>query len=180
MPRKVKVQHRHKGVAGSKGLPSMAATLRKKRQPVLNDGPWTMEEKLRCLEIYAEVKDKNITAARLNRSESAVKKFLWRYQSTTLGARMKLEAGAEKLADNIVKNANVEESLEVMDRLGVLEKKRPDAAAASTSFSLIIGMPSTSAQGLGQGQGPGPVIDVVPVPPQPKLVEEASDGPGPR
>lgn len=148
---------------GAKGLPSVTALVRENRKATLNSGSWDMEEKIKCLEIYAETKDRAITATRLNRSEESVKKFLMRYWSTTIGARMKLEAGAEKLADNIVKNANVEESLEVLDRLKVLEK-RSDKDAPSTSFNLIIGMPSTNTRSL----------DTVPVPSQ-KQIEEVAE-----
>ena len=151
---------------GAKGLPSVTNLVKDLRKPTLKSGNWEMEEKIRCLELWAETKDRAIVATKMGRSEESVKKFLTRYFSTTLGARMKLEAGAEKLADNIVKNANVEESLEVMDRLGILEKKR-DESAPATSFNLIIGMPSTAAQPA--------AIDIVPVPTQAQL----EDGNGP-
>ncbi len=121
----------------------------------------SMDEKLKCLDLFAELKDIAMVATKMGRAEEGVRKFLSRYQSTTVGARMTLEAGAERLANRIVKHANVEESLEVMDRLGVLEAKRDKSGGPATSFNLIIGMPSTVAKAGS--------IDIIPVPEQGRI-----------
>lgn len=148
--------------SGAKELPHMAKVMASKRKPGLKATAFTMEEKLQCLELYAELGNADAVAVKLNRSPDAVRKYLWRYRSTTKAARLTLEGGAERLANRILKDANVEESLEIMDRLEVLEKKR-DKAAPTSSFSLIIGMP-----------GHANIDQAVPVPSQ-KQIEAAID-----
>lgn len=159
-------------------LPAASVLVRSARKDKIISTPMSMEEKIQCLDLFAQLKDAAAVAVKMNRSEDGVRKFLWRYQSTTTGARLTLEAGAERLANRIVKNANVEESMEVLDRLNVLNAKR-DKSAPASSFNLIIGMPSTSAAPAS--------IDVVPVPDQKRIdesivdaeVKVVADGPSP-
>lgn len=146
----------------TKGLPSPKELMDAKKAPKLNTKPMTMDEKIRAVDEYAKTRDVGMVAASLNRSEDSMRRFLQRYQSTSAGARLTLEAGAEKLAKRIIKDANVEESLEVMDRLDILSKKA-DKAPPVSSFSIIVGMPSTSA--------PRTALDVVPVPTQAQIEE---------
>lgn len=139
--RKVKRQWSRKP-QGTKGLPALSTVMRIKRAPGLKVTQMTMEEKVEALELYSSLGNIEAVASKMNRSPEILRKFLWRYKTTTKVARMTLEAGADTLARRIIKEANVEESLEVMDRLDILGKKR-DSAQVQTSFSLVIGMPNT-------------------------------------
>ncbi len=141
-------------------------------------GALTMDEKLGILEMYQSETDTNIIAQKFNRTPDAIRKFIWRYASTTKLARARLEGGSEKLANRIIEQANVDQSLEVMDRLDILAKKREKAAPAS-SFHLIIGVPPSS--------GKPSVTGTVPIPDQRMIddaieaeakVVEAADGKG--
>lgn len=122
-------------------LPAASKLVKAAKKSTLKAGTMTMQEKLECLELFAKLKDIPMVATRLNRSEDAVRKFLWRYQSTTTGAKMVLNAGAEKLAKRVVREANVEESMEVLDRLDVLPKVDRAKKQPVTSFQVIVGMP---------------------------------------
>lgn len=148
---------------GTKGLKPISTLMKEKRAPSLKVTAMTMEEKVIALELYHELGNVDAIATKMQRSPEILRKFLWRYQSTTKAAKLRLEGGAEILADRIIKDANVEESLEVMDRLGILEKKR-DKQVPQTSFSLIIGMPNNTAN----------PIHSVPVPSQ-KQINDAID-----
>lgn len=129
---------------GTKDLPPISVVMKAKRAPGLKSTAMTMEEKIQALELYSDLGNIEAVASKLNRSPEILRKFLWRYKSTTKVARMTLEAGAETLAKRIVKDANVEESLEVMDRLDILAKKR-DKTAPSTQVAIIVGMPGQAA-----------------------------------
>lgn len=146
------------------GLPAPSKVIKDARKAALITTPMTMEEKIQCLDIFSELKDVAMTAVKMNRSEVSIRKFLARYLSTTRGARLTLEAGAEKLARRIVNDANVEEALEVMDRLDVLNAKQ-EKSGPSTSFNLVIGMPSSGPR----------VAGTVPVPSQAQIEEAAVD-----
>lgn len=165
---KKKPQH-GKGSTGSRvaGLPVASVVVKQAREEELTDkkaGALTMDEKIGILKDYETETDTNIIAQKYNRSPEAIRKFIWRYASTTDLAKKRISAGAEELADRIVEMSNVDQALEVMDRLGVLEKKR-DKHAPATSFTLVVGMPVVAKSGQ-------KALDAVPVPTQ-ELIEAA-------
>lgn len=158
--RKVKRGWAHQPT-GTKGKKTTGQLVKEVRKPTLKTSAMTMAEKIECLDLYADLKDAAAVAVKMKRSEEGIRKFLSKYQSTTKGARMTLEAGAERLANRIIKDANVEESLEVLDRLDVVNKKRDKAERASHSI-LIVGMPGAR------------IDNPIPLPSQ-KQIEEAVD-----
>lgn len=106
------------------------------------------EEKLAILEMHTRGISTEVITARLARSESTIRKFLSDYKPTTMVAKAYFEAHAEKLAARIVKHADVDQSMEVMDRLDVLNKKQKDSGDHRTQFQVIVGMPGTSSGGV--------------------------------
>lgn len=66
-----------------------------------------------------------------------------------------LREGSPALAKRIVEQADVEESLEVLDRLGVAEKRLNDSSR-NVGVNIYLGQPGSAA-------GPAPVIDLSPV-----------------
>ena len=75
---------------------------------------------------------------------SAVSRWLAKLQDTSDIAKLKLKNGAERLAERVVKRANVTESLEVLDRLEVLPK-REVSGNGKTNIAIIVGMPGKAA-----------------------------------
>lgn len=156
---------RNEGVKGKKTVGQAVTEARKETN---KKGALTNDEKLKILDLYRENDDTNLIAQAVNRPVDTIRKFMWKYRSTLQSARMRLEAGAETLAGRVVEQANVTESLEVLDRLDVLSKKR-DKAAPVSSFSLIIGNPVI---GTPLPSARKDAIDVVPVPTQ-KQIDDA-------
>lgn len=100
----------------------------------------TAAEKIVILEMAIADLGPTIIASRIGRSVQTVSKFLSQYRSTSVLGRAYLESKAEKLARRIVKSATVEESMEVLDRLDVLNKKREDRSAGNNQqFNIIVG-----------------------------------------
>lgn len=89
-------------------------------------------------------------------SQPTVSKWLEVVNDPLDDAKHILREGSPELAKRILKDADVEESLEVLDRLGVAEKRNTDSNRAGT-VQVIIGMPGSSA-------GPAPLIDLSPLP----------------
>lgn len=177
------VKQASKKSQGVKGLPTMGQLVKAKRkQEVKAAGkpkPWTMAEKIEAVDLYAELKDTAQVAVKLGRSEESVAKLVRAYQSTTKAARMVMEAGAAKLAANVVKNANVEESLEVLDRLNVINKHRDKGGSTPTHSLLIVGMPGARDNNPlplpSQKQIEEAIDAVVVKPPIPDIPAEATD-----
>lgn len=111
------------------------------------------EEKVAIIEMRGKEMPIAAIAARLQRSANTVSAFLTSIRSTTALAQLHLRANALVLAERIVTHADIDQSLEVMDRLDVLNKKMKDAGAANTQFNIIVGMP-------GSPQAASPVIQV--------------------
>lgn len=88
-------------------------------------------------------------AQALGIDQSNVSRWLDKLVDTTELAKHTLRNSASTLAKRVVKNANVEESLEVLDRLEVLPKRQTEARAGGVN--IVIGMP-------GQPAGPDPVV----------------------
>lgn len=94
----------------------------------------------------------------LKRPHSTVVRFIQRYTSTAPIAQATMRAGAEILAKRIIKNANVGEALEVLDRVDALPKKdRAKAATEGPRFNIIVAMPGSTA--------------AIPAPPDQALIE---------
>lgn len=98
------------------------------------------EEKLAILEMHSKQYATEVIAGRLARNPDTIRKFLSDYKPTTTLARAYFEAKAEILAARVVKHADVDQSLEIMDRLDVLNAKRKDAANTQTQFNVIVGV----------------------------------------
>lgn len=102
------------------------------------------EEKLAILEMHSRRYATEVIASRLARSPETIRKFLSDYKPTTTLARAYFESNAEKLAARIVKHADIDQSLEIMDRLDVLNAKRKDTSNTQTQFNVIVGVPGNS------------------------------------
>ena len=64
--------------------------------------------------------------------------YLRKYANTVDIAKATMKAGAQTLAERVIEKANVDQSLEVLDRLDALPKKRNDAGGAP-AFNIMIG-----------------------------------------
>ena len=88
--------------------------------------------------------------------QSTVSKWLSALADPVEDARHILRNSSPKLAERVVKDANVAESLDVLERLEVIAPKQRDSGAHG-NVQIVIGMPNQPA-------GPAPVIDLSPVP----------------
>lgn len=116
----------------------------------------TREEIALVRQMYRAGKTQVDIAQFLGCSQPTVSKWLEVVNDPLDDAKHILREGSPDLAKRILKDADVEESLEVLDRLGVAEKRNTDSNRAGT-VQVIIGMPGSSA-------GPAPLIDLSPVP----------------
>jgi hypothetical protein len=119
--------------------PPLRSILMEKRADQFRKGPLDLDEKITIMAMAAKGDDPTVISAFLKRPATAIRLFIQKHRSTTGLARVVLESGAEKLARRIVNKANVEESLEVMDRLDILSTKREKSGDKNTQFNLIIG-----------------------------------------
>ena len=124
----------------------------------------SVEEKHAILEMYQLGYTTQIIAARLDRSFVAITRFLADYKPTTILAKAVFEANAEKLAYRVVRHADVEQSLEVMDRLKVLPKTAKDAGSGGSNFQIIVGG-ATAVSGQPS----------MPIPTQAEIIEAESE-----
>lgn len=100
------------------------------------------EEKAIIVELHHEGVGRRRISEIIGREPSTVIRFLQRYSSTTTASRMYFEANADRLARRVVKNANVDQSMEVLNRLDVLpEKDRKGGAETGPRFNVMIGVP---------------------------------------
>lgn len=99
------------------------------------------EEKAITVELWHEGFSRRKIAEILGRELTTISRFLQRYSSTTTASRMYFQANADRLARRVVKNANVEESLEVLDRLDVLPKKDRRDGSEAPRWNIVIGGP---------------------------------------
>jgi predicted transcriptional regulator len=121
--------------------------------------PLSSQDKVSIIEAHARGISGSAIAKKLERNHSVISRFLDKYRTTAPLARLHFDANAERLAARVIKKANVEESLEVLDRMDVLPKKQQKDTGSRTSFNLIVGMP---------GQ-----VAVVQAPDQQKVIEAA-------
>ncbi len=88
-------------------------------------------------------------AQRLACSQSTVSRVLGEFQDTRELAKAKLHRGSLKLAERIVADADVDQSIDVLERIQVLEPKQSQSGAGGVQ--ILIGMP-------GAGAGPDPIL----------------------
>jgi len=102
----------------------------------------------------------NAIAEALGRNHSVVSRFIKKYTSTAPIAKKVLENSAERLARRVVSNANVQESMEVLDRLDVLPRKNRDSGTSGPKFNVFIGAGTTPP--LIESAPAGSAINVTP------------------
>jgi predicted transcriptional regulator len=92
-------------------------------------------------------------AQRLGCSQPTICQLLKEFSDTRPLAKLKANNLALKLLQRVEQQANVEESLEVLDRTGVIEKRQVDTGRGG-NVNIVIGMPGAAA-------GPDPLSPVV-------------------
>ena len=118
----------------------------------------TREEKLAALEMAQRRYPLKVIAARVDRSPDTIKHFLADYKDTTALAKARLAGGAERLAHRIIEHADVQQSIDVLERLGAVPAAKKDAESTAQKFQVIVGV---VAGGSGQASNPIPTQEAV-------------------
>jgi ParB-like chromosome segregation protein Spo0J len=106
--------------------------------------PLTDDERAEILHLASvEGLSQRRIAAKTGRNRSTIQEVLKALAPTTALAKAHYAAQALDLARRATDTANVEQILEIHDRLGVLERKRDTGPAAA--FQINIGMPGAPA-----------------------------------
>lgn len=95
-----------------------------------------------------------VIAQQLGISQATVSRVLDRYIDTRELAKLRLHNSAASLAERVIKDANVEETLEVLDRIDVVAKRQSEGKHTG-GVQVVVLMP-------GQQQLEPPVIDLSP------------------
>lgn len=109
-------------------------------------------EEIAAFRLRAAGKTQTEIAKALGCDQSSVSRCLQKYDDTRDAAKAILHNNAKRLAERVANAANVEESLEVLDRLDVLVKRQETVKGPS----VVVLMP-------GQTQMQAPILDLSPV-----------------
>ena len=103
-------------------------------------------EKARICRYLEQDKKPLVIAKLLKRSPSTIYHFLGSMESTKAYGKMLMEREVATLVQRIISESNVEQALEVCDRMGVpgLEKKH-SAVSGGTQMTVVVGMPGHPA-----------------------------------
>ena len=96
------------------------------------------EEKAQIVKLDRENLGTGQIAHAIGRPPQTVSGYLRRHRSTVTEARQYFESKAEQLARRVVKHADVDQSIDVLDRIDVIPKKEH---ATGVQFNVVIGMP---------------------------------------
>ena len=104
-------------------------------------------------------------AQKLGVSQATISRILDRYVDTRELAKLRLHNSAATLAERVIQDADVEQSLEVLDRIDVVVKRQGEGRNTG-GVQVVVMMP-------GQQQLEPPVIDLSPVTFAPQLPERS-------
>ena len=102
----------------------------------------SLEDRARVVAMHMSGVSNGKIASIIGCDYKVIHRYVTALTSTTAIARAHLEAGADVLAKRVVEKANVVESLETLDRLDVLPRKRD--VGGGQQFTIHIGMPGHS------------------------------------
>lgn len=122
----------------------------------------TRDEKARIARWVANDVSPSLIAKRLRRNLSTIYRFLRSHESTDEYGKLILKANVDTLVERVVEQANVDQSMEVLDRLGVLEKRQRDSGVKGPSVVVAVGMPGQPAMIAPTQQEMDDAIDVTP------------------
>lgn len=97
-----------------------------------------VDEKTAILTLASKGRTIPQIAKSVNRAESTIARFLVRMSDTSVLAKATLKAGAVRLAERVVKHADVEESIEVLSRPGMDVLQPAAAAGISGGFGIQV------------------------------------------
>ena len=83
-------------------------------------------------------------AHRVGMSQANVSRILASYTPTKELAKLRADNAALRLVDRVLEKADVEESLEILDRIGVLEKRHPEVTQSHVAIA-VVNMPGQQA-----------------------------------
>lgn len=122
-------------------MPSMAETVPTRR--IADRSQLSRAEDALILKLSADGKTQTEIAQLVGCNQSSVSRVLSRFLDTREVAKRILHNGAQALAERIVKDADVDQSLEVLDRLEVAPKR--EQGGNRMGLQINIGMPGLAA-----------------------------------
>ena len=126
-------------------MPDTAASER-----IADNSRLTIAETGLCLQLANEGLTQTAIAQRLACSQATVSRTLKAFTDTRELAKRRLHGSADRLVRRVIAKADVEESLELLDRIDVAPKRQ---ASAGQGVNIVIGM---------VGQPIGPAITLSP------------------
>lgn len=119
-------------------------------QPIRDYNRLTQADIALILRLADDGQTQTFIAKQIGCSQSTVSDTLSTLSSTKDIAKRLADNAAEKLTKRVIDDADVDQCLEVLDRIGVLEKRQHEAGKGS-NVMIVIGQP-------GQPAGPAPLI----------------------
>lgn len=99
----------------------------------------TRAEDALIVHLAMEGKSQGEIAQRLNCHQSSVSRVLSLYQDTRELAKWKLHSAAKALADRVIADADVDQALEVLDRLEVAPKRANTPQGLAVQVNIGVG-----------------------------------------
>lgn len=97
------------------------------------------DEKIAILEMSVAGLVPTVIGTRIGRNPATVRSFLTKYRSRNTIARAYIESKSDAIARKVVKNATVEEALEILHRIDVLPKPAEKQQTAQNQFQIVVG-----------------------------------------
>lgn len=137
--------------------------------------PLSVEKKAEILSLHRQGFSHRQIGEAVGRKTRTVEMFLRRHRSTVREARSFFEAKAEHLARRVVKHANVDQSIDVLGRIGVIPKEAEGQSGAR--LQVVIGMPGHPVPVPTDAQLSGTEAPAIPSPEKPAIDVEAREVP---
>ena len=119
----------------------------------------TDADRITILKLHDEGLSLSLIAQRLNRSVSTIHDVVHTYTPTTDLAKRKLQANAERMADNVIEKGQPRDHVKTLEGLGVLRAEQTDINIAvgislpGLTFASNVSTVSTDIHSLTDGTG---------------------------
>lgn len=128
------------------------------QKPIRDHSRLTRAEQALAFKLADDGQTQTFIAQQIGCNQSSISELLSAFADTRPRAKRLANNAAEKLTKRVIDDADVDQCLEVLDRIGVLEKRQTESGKGN-NVMIVMGRPGQPA-GLDPFNGQQVVVDV--------------------